>query len=83
MAKAKPQPVSPDNPQERIEEHPAFLPLMAKAKPQPVSPDNPQERIEEHPAFLLGKHPTEDSFLLAAPPGSGKPVGVVIPSLLR
>ncbi|WP_444547634.1 type IV secretory system conjugative DNA transfer family protein, partial [Pseudomonas amygdali] len=50
---------------------------MAKAKPQPVSPDNPQARIEEHPAFLLGKHPTEYSFLVAAPPGSGKPVGVV------
>ncbi|KPZ16646.1 type IV secretory system conjugative DNA transfer family protein [Pseudomonas syringae group genomosp. 3] len=64
---------------------------MAKAKPQPVSPDNPQERIEEHPAFLLGKHPTKDVFLasygqqfvmLAAPPGTGKGVGAVIPNLL-
>ncbi|EFW77254.1 type IV secretory system conjugative DNA transfer family protein [Pseudomonas savastanoi] len=56
---------------------------MGKAKSKPISPDNPQERIEEHPAFLLGIHPTEDSFLVAAPPGSGKPVGVVIPNLLR
>lgn len=38
---------------------------MGKAKQQPISPDNPQERIEEHPA--------EDSFLVAAPPCSGKP----------
>ncbi|POD69565.1 conjugal transfer protein [Pseudomonas syringae group genomosp. 3] len=64
---------------------------MAKAKSQPISPDNPQERIEEHPAFLLGKHPTKDVFLasygqqfvmLAAPPGTGKGVGAVIPNLL-
>ncbi|POR66246.1 type IV secretory system conjugative DNA transfer family protein [Pseudomonas syringae] len=64
---------------------------MARAKSKPISPDNPQERIEEHPAFLLGKHPTEDSFLasygqqfvmLAAPPGTGKGVGAVIPNLL-
>ncbi len=48
---------------------------MARAKSKPISPDNPQARIEEHPAFLLGKHPTEYSFLVAAPPGSGKPVG--------
>lgn len=55
------------------------------------SPDNPQKRIEEYPAFLLGKHPTKDSFLasygqqfvmLAAPPGTGKGVGEVIPNLL-
>ncbi|WP_456293277.1 type IV secretory system conjugative DNA transfer family protein [Pseudomonas sp. AK106] len=55
------------------------------------SPDNPQKRIEEHPAILIGKHPTKDSFLasygqtyvmLAAPPGTGKTVGVVIPNLL-
>ncbi|KTB98770.1 type IV secretory system conjugative DNA transfer family protein [Pseudomonas syringae] len=64
---------------------------MAKAKSQPISPTNPQKRIDEHPAFLLGKHPTEDSFLasygqqfvmLAAPPGTGKGVGAVIPNLL-
>ncbi|MFH7450735.1 type IV secretory system conjugative DNA transfer family protein, partial [Pseudomonas syringae pv. tagetis] len=64
---------------------------MAKAKPQPVSPDNPQARIEEHPAILIGKHSTKDTFLasygqtfvmLAAPPGSGKTVGVVTPNLL-
>ncbi|KAA8688741.1 hypothetical protein AL053_28350 [Pseudomonas savastanoi pv. fraxini] len=48
---------------------------MARAKSKPISPDNPQARIEEHPA--------EDSFLVAAPPGSGKPVGGVIPNLLR
>ncbi|AKF48847.1 Type IV secretory pathway, VirD4 component (plasmid) [Pseudomonas syringae pv. syringae HS191] len=63
----------------------------AKSKPKPISPTNPQKRIDEHPAFLLGKHPTEDSFLasygqqfvmLAAPPGTGKGVGAVIPNLL-
>lgn len=62
---------------------------MAKSKR--YSPENPQKRIEEHPALLLGKHPTKDSFLasygqqfamLAAPPGTGKGVGVVIPNLL-
>ena len=64
---------------------------MARAKSKPISPSNPQKRIDEHPAFLLGKHPTEDSFLasygqqfvmLAAPPGTGKGVGAVIPNLL-
>lgn len=64
---------------------------MARAKSKPISPTNPQKRIDEHPAFLLGKHPTEDSFLasygqqfvmLAAPPGTGKGVGAVIPNLL-
>jgi type IV secretion system protein VirD4 len=52
---------------------------------------NPQKRIEKHPAILIGKHPTKNTFLasygqtyvmLAAPPGSGKTVGVVIPNLL-
>lgn len=55
------------------------------------SPQNPQKRIEEHPGFLIGKHPTKDRFLasygqqfvmLAAPPGTGKGVGAVIPNLL-
>jgi type IV secretion system protein VirD4 len=55
------------------------------------SPENPQKRIDEHPAILIGKHPTKNTFLatygqtfvmLAAPPGSGKTVGVVIPNLL-
>lgn len=55
------------------------------------SPSKPQERIEQYPALLIGKHPTKDSFLasygqtflmLAAPPGSGKGVGIVIPNLL-
>jgi type IV secretion system protein VirD4 len=64
---------------------------MAKAKAQPISPTNPQKRIEEHPAILIGKHPTKDTLLasygqtfvmLAAPPGTGKTVGVVIPNLL-
>lgn len=53
--------------------------------------ENPQKRIDEHPPILLGKHPTKNSFLasygqqfvmLAAPPGTGKGVGVVIPNLL-
>ena len=53
--------------------------------------DNQQERIEKYPALLIGKHPTSDTFLasygqtflmLAAPPGSGKGVGIVIPNLL-
>jgi type IV secretion system protein VirD4 len=52
---------------------------------------NPQKRIEQYPALLIGKHPTQDTFLasygqtflmLAAPPGSGKGVGIVIPNLL-
>lgn len=55
------------------------------------SPSNPQKRIEEHPCLLIGKHPTKNSYLasygqtfvmLAAPPGTGKGVGVVIPNLL-
>lgn len=55
------------------------------------SPENPQKRIEEYPALLFGKHPTKDTLLasygqtfmmLAAPPGSGKGVGIVIPNLL-
>ena len=55
------------------------------------SPKNPQKRIEEYPPILLGKHPTKDTYLasygqqfvmLAAPPGTGKGVGVVIPNLL-
>jgi type IV secretion system protein VirD4 len=55
------------------------------------SPSKPQKRIEKHPALLIGKHPKKDSFLasygqtflmLAAPPGTGKGVGIVIPNLL-
>ncbi|WP_421556717.1 type IV secretory system conjugative DNA transfer family protein [Pseudomonas kitaguniensis] len=55
------------------------------------SPDKLQERIEEYPAFLIGRHPTKDSLLasygqqfvmLAAPPGTGKGVGEVIPNAL-
>jgi len=55
------------------------------------SPENPQKRIEKHPPLLFGKHPTNDTLLasygqtfmmLAAPPGSGKGVGIVIPNLL-
>lgn len=62
---------------------------MSKARG--YSPENKQKRIEEYPAFLLGKHPTKDSFLasygqqfvmLAAPPGTGKGVGLVIPNCL-
>lgn len=55
------------------------------------SRENPQKRIDEHPAILIGKHPTQDSFLasygqtyvmLAAQPGSGKGVSMVITNLL-
>ncbi|MCW6572915.1 type IV secretory system conjugative DNA transfer family protein [Yersinia ruckeri] len=55
------------------------------------SPKNPQKRIEKHPPLLMGRHPTKDEWLvtygqtymmLAAPPGSGKGVGIVIPNLL-
>ncbi|WP_449124733.1 type IV secretory system conjugative DNA transfer family protein [Pseudomonas viridiflava] len=55
------------------------------------SPKWPQKRVDDLPAILIGKHPTKDSFLasygqsfvmLAAPPGSGKTVSVVIPNLL-
>lgn len=61
------------------------------SKAHAYSPENPQKRIEEYPPILLGKHPTDDTFLasygqqfamLAAPPGTGKGVGVVIPNLL-
>lgn len=55
------------------------------------SPKKPQKRIDKYPPLMFGKHPTKDSFLfsygqtfmmLAAPPGSGKGVGCVIPNLL-
>lgn len=55
------------------------------------SPEKPQKRIEEYPAILLGKNPANGSYLasygqqfamLAAPPGTGKGVGVVVPNLL-
>lgn len=50
-----------------------------------------QTRIAKHPALLMGKDPYSDNFLaaygqsymmLAAQPGSGKDVGVVIPNAL-
>ena len=50
-----------------------------------------QEKITEYPGLLIGKHPSKNEFLsaygqtfamLAAPPGSGKGVGVIIPNLL-
>lgn len=46
---------------------------------------------KEYPGIIIGKHPTKDIFLtsygqtfvlLAAPPGSGKGVGFVVPNLL-
>ncbi|MGP5367275.1 type IV secretory system conjugative DNA transfer family protein [Pseudomonas helleri] len=61
------------------------------SKAQAYSPKNPQKRIEEYPPILLGKHPTQNTFLasygqqfgmLAAPPGTGKGVGVVVPNAL-
>lgn len=61
------------------------------SKAHAYSPENPQKRIEDYPPILLGKHPTKDTYLasygqqfvmLAAPPGTGKGVGVVIPNLL-
>lgn len=50
-----------------------------------------QKRIAEHPAILMGKDPYSDNFLaaygqtymmLAAQPGTGKDVGIVIPNML-
>ncbi|MFW3065962.1 type IV secretory system conjugative DNA transfer family protein [Pseudomonas aeruginosa] len=65
---------------------------MASAAGVPqYSPSRPQRRITKYPPLLLGKHPRKDAFLatygqtfvmLAAPPGSGKGVGIVIPNLL-
>ena len=61
------------------------------AKSLAYSPENPQMRIEEYPAFLIGRHPSNNSFLasygqqfvmLAAPPGTGKGVGEVVPNAL-
>jgi len=55
------------------------------------SPQNPQQRIEEYPPFLIGRHPIQDTYLasygqqfimLAAPPGTGKGVGEVVPNAL-
>lgn len=55
------------------------------------SPSNPQQRIELYPPILIGKHPTQDTYLasygqsfvmLAAPPGTGKGVSAVVPNLL-
>uniref|UniRef100_UPI002D782F6B type IV secretory system conjugative DNA transfer family protein n=1 Tax=Pseudomonas chlororaphis TaxID=587753 RepID=UPI002D782F6B len=55
------------------------------------SPSKPQKRINQYPPLLIGKHPANDSLLasygqtflmLAAPPGTGKGVGIVIPNLL-
>lgn len=51
-----------------------------------------QKSISTYPAILMGKDPHSDNFLatygqtylmLAAPPGSGKDVGIVIPNLLQ
>ncbi|MCY1388907.1 Protein VirD4 [compost metagenome] len=64
---------------------------MAKKKPPQYSPENPQQRVERYPGILIGMHPRKNEFLtsygqtfvlLAAPPGSGKGVGIVIPNLL-
>lgn len=61
------------------------------SKVHAYSPENPQKRIEEYPPILLGKHPKNDTFLasygqqfvmLAAPPGTGKGVGSVVPNAL-
>lgn len=50
-----------------------------------------QKRITKYPAILMGKDPHSENFLaaygqtylmLAAPPGSGKDVGIVIPNML-
>lgn len=64
---------------------------MAKKNLSPYSPDHPQQKIERFPGLLIGKHPRKNKFLcsygqtfvlLAAPPGTGKGVGIVIPNLL-
>lgn len=50
-----------------------------------------QTKLTNYPGILLGKHPRKNEFLasygqtfalLAAPPGSGKGVGIIIPNLL-
>ncbi|ATW29865.1 conjugal transfer protein [Candidatus Williamhamiltonella defendens] len=62
-----------------------------KNQKSPYSATNPQKRIEKFPPILIGKHPDDDDFLasygqtfvmLAAPPGTGKGVGMVIPNAL-
>ncbi|HAS8353306.1 TPA: type IV secretory system conjugative DNA transfer family protein [Vibrio vulnificus] len=64
---------------------------MSKSKKNVYSADKPQKRIDKFPPILIGKHPTEDCFLasygqtfvmLAAPPGTGKGVSMVIPNAL-
>lgn len=51
-----------------------------------------QQKIVRHPAILMGKDPWRNHFLatygqtylmLAAPPGSGKDVGIVTPNMLQ
>lgn len=55
------------------------------------SASNPQKRITEYPPLVIGKHPTKNKLLfsygqtfamLAAPPGTGKGVGIVVPNCL-
>ncbi|MEA9446216.1 type IV secretory system conjugative DNA transfer family protein [Candidatus Fukatsuia symbiotica] len=64
---------------------------MRKQARSPYNATNPQKRIEMFPPILIGKHPTDDDFLasygqtfvmLAAAPGTGKGVGMVIPNAL-
>lgn len=64
---------------------------MRKPQSSPWSAKNPQKRIEKFPPVLIGKHPTDNDFLasygqtfvmLAAAPGTGKGVGMVIPNAL-
>ncbi|MCY1496934.1 Protein VirD4 [compost metagenome] len=64
---------------------------MARTKAPQYSPENPQQKIDQYPGLLIGKHPRRNQFLcsygqtfvlLAAPPGTGKGVGIVIPNLL-
>lgn len=64
--------------------------MKKKALPN-YTPDNPQKKIDRYPGIIIGKHPRKNTFLatygqtfvlLAAPPGSGKGVGIVIPNLL-
>ena len=68
--------------------------MQAIAEPTKTVKTNPHRKLKaklREPGLLIGRHPTKDEYLasygqtfalLAAPPGSGKGVGIIIPNLL-